>query len=114
MLLGPFGFGITAFEFVHQNGGDLARVSAIEKLSQEKTPPIHKVLQAALADKDPAVRAASAKALVGYRDEATSMALYALFVDPKYPVRLTAAASYLRTTGVAGPPPARAIRGLFR
>jgi hypothetical protein len=114
MLLGPFGFGITAFEFIHQSGGDLARVSAIEKLSQEKTPPIHKVLQAALADKDPAVRAASAKALVGYRDEATSMALYALFVDPKYPVRLTAAASYLRTTGVAGPPPARAIRGLFR
>ena len=22
MLLGPFGFGITAFEFIRQNGGD--------------------------------------------------------------------------------------------
>jgi HEAT repeat protein len=106
MLLGPFGFGISAYEYVRQNGGDLARVSAIEQIAQQKTPPIHKVLQAALADKDPAVRAASAKALANYRDNATSMALYALFVDAKYPVRLTAAASYLRITGVAGPSPA--------
>jgi hypothetical protein len=31
------------------------------------------------------------------------MAVYALFADPKYPVRLTAAATYLRTTGTPGP-----------
>jgi len=104
MLLGPFGFGITAFEFIRQSGGDVARASAIEQISQEKTEPIHKELVAALGDKDPIVRAASAKALVDYRDKATSMAIYALFADAKNPVRLTSAAAYLRTTGTPGPP----------
>jgi len=103
MFLGPFGYGITAFEFIHQSGGDLTRVTAIEQISQEKTAPIHKELLAALADKDPAVRAAAAKALADYHDKATSMAIYPLFADKKYPVRLTAAAAYLRTTGTPGP-----------
>ena len=104
MLLGPFGFGITAYEYIHKSGGDSARVSAVEQIAQEKTAPIHKELVAALGDKDPAVRAAAAKALVEYRDKPTSMAIYALLADPKRPVRLTAAAAYLRTTGVPGPP----------
>jgi HEAT repeat protein len=110
MFLGPFGYGITAFEFIHQSGGDLTRVAAIEQVSQEKTDPIHKELEDALADKDPAVRAAAAKALADYRDQTTSDAIYLLFADKKYPVRLTAAAAYLRTTGVPGPPPERAAR----
>jgi HEAT repeat protein len=111
MFLGPFGYGIAAFEFIHQNGGDLTRVAAIEQIAQEKTEPIHKELEAALADKDPAVRAAAAKALADYHDQATSMAIYALFADTKYPVRLTAAAAYLRTTGTPGPLPAAISRG---
>ena len=86
MFLGPFGYGITAFEFIHQSGGDLTRVAAIEQISQEKTEPIHKELLAALADKDPALRAAAAKALADYHDQTTSMAIYALFADTKYPV----------------------------
>jgi hypothetical protein len=113
MLLGPFGFGITAFEFIHQNGGDLARVSAIEQIAKEKTEPVHKKLLAALADKDPVVRAATAEALADYHDNATSMAIYPLFADKKDPVRLIAAAAYLRTTGTPGPLPvvaARAVR----
>ena len=110
MLLGPFGFGITAFEFIHQSGGDLARVSAIEQIAQDRTDPIHKELLAALADKDPAVRAAAAEALADYHDSATSMAIYPLLADKKYPVRLIAAAAYLRTTGIPGPLPARAAR----
>jgi HEAT repeat protein len=105
MMLGPFGFGITAIEYVHQSGGDLARASAIEQVSQEKTEPIHKELIAALGDKDQAVRAAAAKALMDYPDDATSMAVYALLADNKQPVRLTAAAAYLRTTGTPGPVP---------
>lgn len=104
MLLGPFGFGITAYEYLRRSGGDPSRVSAIEDLAQEKTPPVHQELIGALGDKDPAVRAASAKALAGYRDHATSVAIFVLLNDPKYPVRLTAAAAYLRTTGVPGPP----------
>jgi HEAT repeat protein len=103
MLLGPFGFGIAAYEYLRKSGGDPARVTAIEELSQETTRPVHKELLEALDDKDPAVRAASAKALATYRDSATSQAVFALVGDPKYPVRLTAAAAYLRTTGVPGP-----------
>jgi hypothetical protein len=103
MLLGPFGYGITAFQFMHQSGGDLARASAIEQLSQERIEPVHKALLADLGDKDQVVRAAALKGLMEYRDNATSMAVYALFADPKYPVRLTAAATYLRTTGTPGP-----------
>ena len=103
MLLGPFGFGITAFNFIHQSGGDLARATAIETIAQERTPPVHQELLAALGDKDHAVRAAAAAGLVTYRDPATSAALYALFVDPRNTVRLTAAAAYLRTTGTPGP-----------
>ncbi len=105
MMLGPFGYGITAYEYVRQNGGDLSRASAIEQISQEKTAPIHNELMAALKDRDQTVRAASAKAMAGYHDNATSMAVYALLADPKQPVRLTAAAAYLRTTGTPGPEP---------
>lgn len=103
MLLGPFGYGITAFNFIHQSGGDLSRVAAIEQISQERIEPVHKELVAALTDKDPTVRAAAAKALTDYHDSATQMAIYALLADSKQPVRLTAAAAFLRTTGTPGP-----------
>lgn len=112
MLLGPFGVGITAFEFIHQSGGDLARVSAIVQMAKDRTEPVHKKLLAALADKNPAVRAAAAAALADYHDSATSMAIYPLLADKKYPVRLIAAAAYLRTTGIPGPLPARAARAV--
>ncbi|MGA1983893.1 MAG: HEAT repeat domain-containing protein [Acidobacteriaceae bacterium] len=110
MLLGPFGFGITAFEYIHQSGGDLARASAIEEIAQERTEPIHKELLAALGDKDQVVRAAAVKALADYHGKATQMAVYALLADSKQPIRLTAAAAYLRTTGVPGPPAVVAVK----
>ena len=52
MFLGPFGYGITAFNFIHQSGGDLARAAAIEQISQERIDPVHKELITALGDKD--------------------------------------------------------------
>jgi HEAT repeat protein len=99
MLLGPFGIGITAYEYMRKNGGESARVTAIEQISQEKTNPIRTNLIAALNDKDPAVRAAAAKALgKDYHDSAVSDALLPVFDDPKRPVRLTAAAAYINAT----------------
>jgi len=98
LLLGPFGFGITAIEYLRKNGGDDARVSAIEQLSEEKTQPIRKELIDALTDKDPAVRAAAAKALGSYREKSIPSALLPVFDDAKAPVRLTAAAAYIRAT----------------
>ena len=114
MLLGPFGVGITAFEFIHQSGGDLARVSAIVQMAKDRTEPVHKKLLAALADKNPAVRAAAAAALADYHDSATSMAIYPLLADKKYPVRLIAAAAYLRTTGSRAVASAGCARGAGR
>jgi HEAT repeat protein len=100
MLLGPFGIGITAYEYMHKNGGgDSARVTAIEQISQEKTNPIRTNLISALNDKDPGVRAAAAKALgKDYHDSAVSDALLPVFDDSKRPVRLTAAAAYINST----------------
>jgi HEAT repeat protein len=99
MLLGPFGIGITAYEYMRKNGGQSARVTAIEQISQEKTNPIRTNLISALNDKDPAVRAAAAKALgKDYHDNAVSDALLPVFDDPKRPVRLTAAAAYINAT----------------
>jgi HEAT repeat protein len=99
MLLGPFGFGITAYEYMRKNGVDTSRVTAIEQIAQEKIGPTRTTLIAALGDKDPAVRAASAKALGNsYHDKTISDALLPLFDDAKPPVRLTAAAAYVNAT----------------
>lgn len=101
MLLGPFGFGLTAIEYMRNNGGDNARVSAIEQISQEKTAPVRAELIAALADKDPAVRAAAATAVGSYRERSVANALLPLFDDSKTPVRFTAAAAYIHATHLA-------------
>jgi HEAT repeat protein len=105
MLLGPFGIGIGAYEYMHKNGGNSARVTAIEQISQEKTNPIRTNLISALGDKDPAVRAAAAKGLgMNYHDTAISDALLPVFDDTKKPVRLTAAAAYINSTSSTSPP----------
>jgi len=107
LLLGPFGFGITAYEYIKKNGGDSARVTAIEEISQLHTPEVHRVLLDALTDKDPTVRAAAAKAVRVYKDADTQKGLAMLFGDSKRPVQLAAAAAYLIAAGaIATPPPA--------
>jgi HEAT repeat protein len=102
MLLGPFGFGVGAYEYMHKNGVDTSRATAIELISEEKTLPIRSTLIAALNDKDPGVRAAAAKALGhSYHDKEISDALLPIFDDNKRPVRLTAAAAYINATSPA-------------
>ncbi len=105
MLLGPFGMGISAFEYLHKNGGDVARVSAIEALARSRTTPVRLELLAALQDKDPGVRASAAKALSTYRDPDIAAAIAHVFDDSKPPVRLTAAASYILASQPPPPPP---------
>jgi HEAT repeat protein len=101
ILLGPFGYGITAYEYLRKNGGDAARVTAIELLSENHTDPIRDELVAALIDNDPGVRLAAAKALREYHEPAVAAAIGKVFDDSKPPVRLTAAAAYLISTGEA-------------
>jgi HEAT repeat protein len=116
MLLGPFGIGIGAYEYLHKNGGDSARVSAIDAIAQNHTAPIRLELISALDDKDLGVRAAAAKALARYHEPDVPPALVKVFDDVKPPVRLTAAAAYLISTGavvgspVDGPPAPRSPR----
>ncbi len=104
-LLGPFGFGITAVEYMLKNNGDAARVEAIELIAQQKTIPVRDELIAALSDSDAAVRAAAARALGHYRDPVAAQALVPLFNDPKAPVRLTVAAAFLNAMQLPSPPP---------
>ena len=101
MLLGPFGIGITAYEYIKKNGGDSARVQAIDQLSEDRSDGLRKVFVAALGDKDPSVRAAAAKAACLYKVPEVAAAIAKLFVDTKPPVRLTAAAAYLISTGAS-------------
>jgi HEAT repeat protein len=105
LLLGPFGIGIGALEYLHKNGGDSARTSAIEAIAQNHTAPIRTELLSALGDKDLGVRAAAAKALARYHEPQVPPALARVFDDTKPPVRLTAAAAYLISSGaVVGSP----------
>ena len=98
-LLGPFGMGLTAIEYVRKNGGASSRAVAIELIAQNHTRPIHDELMAALADKDVAVRAAACKALAHYHEADVPPAIARIFDDPKPPVRLAAAAAYLISSG---------------
>jgi len=98
MIFGPAGYGFTAWDFTHQHNGENPRVTSLGLLSQEKTPNVHNTLLSALDDKDPQVRAASARALGEYRDKGTATNLLTTFGDGKLPVRLLGAAAYIRVT----------------
>ena len=110
-LLGPFGIGLTAFEYLHKNGGDTARVSAIDAIADNHTDPIRLELISATRDRDLGVRAAACRALARYHEKDVAPALVRVFDDPKAPVRLSAAAAYLISSGavVASPVAAETI-----
>jgi HEAT repeat protein len=95
ILLGPFGFGVKAFEYTLKSGSDPARAAAIDLLAQSHAPGIDAELVDALSDKDVAVRAAAAKALGQRHDAGAIKPIGALLNDPKLPVRLFAAAAYI-------------------
>jgi HEAT repeat protein len=108
VLLGPFGFGISAYEYMkHNGGGNAPRVAAIEELAELKTPAIRKELLDTVTDKDPAVRAAAAKALRSYHDAEVNQALAMLFQDSKKPVQLVGASAYLISVGAVALPAAQ-------
>jgi HEAT repeat protein len=95
LLLGPFGFGVTAFEYMKKSGGNPARAEAINLLADSRVPGVRDDLLAALYDKDTSVRAAAARALGKRRDPGAVKPLGELFNDTRLPVRLTAAAAYI-------------------
>jgi HEAT repeat protein len=104
LLLGPFGIGIAAVEYARKNGGDSTRATAIDLLAEQHTPAVHQEFLDGLKDKDPIVRAASAKALGQWPGAETAAAVALLFDDSKLPVRVTAAATYIRVSGARRAP----------
>lgn len=94
LLLGPFGFGIRAVEYMRKSGSDPARATAINLLAERHVAMRSELLKA-LGDKDAAVRAAAARALGQSHEIANLKPLGNLFTDARLPVRLTAAAAYI-------------------
>jgi hypothetical protein len=101
LLLGPFGFGIRAVEYMRKSGSNPARATAINLLA-ERHIAMRADLIEALSDKDAAVRAAAARALGQSHSRSNLKPLGDLFNDARLPVRLTAAAAYINCShGVA-------------
>ena len=99
MLLGPFGVGLDALEYIRKGTtGNSARVLAVNLLSQKKNNTTRDQLLGALNDKDPFVRTAAAHALGDYHTKIVSDSLLSGFDDSKTSVSLVSAASYIRAT----------------
>lgn len=99
LLLGPFGFGVKAIEYAAKNGASSPRATAIDLLATDRSAATRTEFLDALTDKDPAVRAAAAKALGERHQASLAKPIGSLFQDKKLPVRLTAAAAYLNSVG---------------
>jgi HEAT repeat protein len=95
LALGPFGFSVSAVEYARKNGGDSARIHAIDLLAEDKTEGVRDQMKSALDDKDPGVRAAAVKVLGDFHRSQDSKAIATLLDDSKLPVRLAAAAAYI-------------------
>jgi len=95
MVLGPFGFSISAVEYVRKNGGDSARIQAIDLLAEDKSEGVRDEMRAALDDKDAGVRAAAVKVLGNFHRSQDAKAISTLLDDSKLPVRLAVAAAYI-------------------
>jgi HEAT repeats len=98
-LLGPFGFGISAFRMIRNgNNGSSARVLTATLMEEDRSKATMQQFLDALEDHDYFVRAAAARALGNYRGQQVTDALQEAFGDPKPAVRLMAAASYVRAS----------------
>lgn len=93
---GPAGFGVKAIMYAKGQGGALARAEAVDLLAQSHTEQVHQTLVDCLVDKEAAVRASCAKGLGAWPGGASARLLGPMLDDNKLPVRLMAAASYIR------------------
>ncbi|MFC5860792.1 HEAT repeat domain-containing protein [Acidicapsa dinghuensis] len=99
LVLGPFGFSVTAIEYARKNGSDSARVKSIELLAEDRTADVRDQMLSALDDKDPGVRAAALRVVGSYHRAQDGKRIEPLFDDAKLPVRLAAAAAYINCAG---------------
>jgi HEAT repeat protein len=95
LVLGPFGFSVSAIEYARKNGGAGARVQAIDLLAEERSDGVHDQMKSVLDDSDPGVRAAAVRVLGSFHRPADAGDIAILLDDSKLPVRLAAAAAYI-------------------
>jgi HEAT repeat protein len=97
-LLGPFGYGLSAWRSTRRHNGIQPKVIAATLLAQDTSTELMEKFVDALDDTDPSVRTAAAKALGDYHGKEVTDALGGEFYDSKPTVRFMAAASYIRAT----------------
>jgi HEAT repeat protein len=90
------GEGVASVEGILSDNGVSGRATAALMLASDRSPEVLVALQEALADDEASVRAAAAHAIALRDDPALAPQLLKLFDDAKEPVRLRAAAGYLR------------------
>jgi HEAT repeat protein len=101
MVLGPFGFSVSAIEYARKNGANTTRIQAIDLLAEDKSEGVRDQMKSVLDDKDAGVRAAAVKVLGSFRRSQDAEAITPLLDDSKLPVRLAAAAAYIDCLGSA-------------
>lgn len=102
------GTGVSSMQALLSDPGTSGRAAAALLLGKEKDQPTLDALRDALNDKDWSVRAAAIHALALQDDPARQADLAPLFDDKSEPVRLRAAAGYLRLETIKNQPKAPA------
>lgn len=95
------GGGIASMQGILANTGVLGRASAALLLGSDRDPATIVALRDALSDKDASVRAAAVHSISLRNDPALKKDLEPLLLDGNEPVRLRAAAGYLRLSAIA-------------
>jgi HEAT repeat protein len=94
------GEGIASMQGILASSGVPGRASAALLLGSDKDPATLAALKDALSDKDASVRAAAVHSISLRNDPALKKELEPLFEDASLPVRLRAAAGYLRLSSI--------------
>ncbi|HLG95022.1 MAG TPA: HEAT repeat domain-containing protein [Bryobacteraceae bacterium] len=104
------GTGVSSMQALLSDPGTSGRATAALLLGKEKDQQTIDALREALSDKDWSVRAASIHSLALHDDPARQADIAPLIDDKNEPVRLRAAAAYLRLEAVKNRPPATPAR----
>jgi HEAT repeat protein len=99
----PFGgIGLQAFQTIHANEtkGPLVKATAIKILAKDPDPVTAKALVASTHDKEWVIRAAAYDALARRGDASLLPDVTAGLNDPKYEVKMTAAAAVVHLSGL--------------
>jgi HEAT repeat protein len=102
LVLGPFGFSVSAVEYARKNGADTARVQAIDLLAEERSEGVREEMMDDLGDRDLGVRAAAVRVVGGFHRAQDAADIAPLLDDAKLPVRLAASAAYIDCLTGAG------------